>query len=498
MEKNKILIADDSEMNREMISEILGDKYDFAYAENGVEVINTLRGKSDIDLILLDINMPKMDGFEVLRIMNERHLMEEYPVIIISASGGNDFINQAYKLGAVDYIQRPYNALVVQRRVENTLLMYSNQKRLQQLVINQVYDKENNNNSMISLLGNIVESRNQELGSHTLNVQMGTELLLKEVAKMSVKYTLSKSDIAMISSLAALHDIGKIRVPESILNKPGKLTPEEWAIMQSHTVEGYNILKAALPDQESKFVKVACEICRWHHEKYDGKGYPDGLVGDEIPISAQVVSLADVYDALTSERCYKKAFSHDTAIQMILNGECGSFNPLLLECLKNISTNLKNIKESGKPYDFQSVATYVAEELLTSKALPTSNSMRRMMDNERKKKEFFMGCAEGIQFEYDKVLHKACFVYKNEDDTCNPLEKTVFRSKDSEDNILPVNYWEDVSENLHKNGRENPRTCLDVKLFLNGEYVPYRAKVMAIWPEDGADYIYVLGHFTKI
>ena len=499
MEKNKILIADDSELNREMLSEILGSKYDFVYAENGAEVIDTIHGKNDIDLILLDINMPQMDGFEVLRIMNERHFIEEFPVIIISASDSADFVNQAYQLGAVDYIYRPYNAIVVQRRVENTLLMYSNQKKLQQLVINQVYDRERNNNSMISLLSNIVESRNQELGSHTLNVQMGTELLLKELVKLTPQYNLSKSDIARISSLAALHDVGKIRIPESILNKPGKLTPEEWKIMQSHTVEGESILKNSMPEQNNSFIRDACDICRWHHEKYDGKGYPDGLTGDEIPISAQVVSMADVYDALTSERCYKKAFSHETAIQMMLNGECGAFNPLLLECLKKISGELKNFKENGKVYDFENAASSVIDEVFASNSLPASNAMRRMMDNERMKKEFFMECADGIKFEYDKLMKKASFIYKK----CNSsgeeaVHKTVFRSKDSKDNILPVNYWDAIGEKLRKTTRENPVTTMDVKLFINEEYVPYHAKVMAIWPEDGSEYIFVLGHFTKI
>lgn len=496
MEKNRILIADDAQMNREMLSEILGNKYDYVYASNGVEVVDLLRGKNDIDIILLDINMPQMDGFEVLRIMNERHWIAEFPVIIISASNNEDFMTKAYQLGAVDYINRPFNALVVQKRVENILLMYSNQKRLTQLVVNQVYDKEKNSNSMINILSNIVESRNQELGSHTLNVQMITDLLLNELVKLTNRYKLSKTDIAMISSLAALHDVGKIKVPESILNKPGKLTPEEWIVMKSHTIEGDNILKNSMYDMDSKFMTTACQICRWHHEKYDGKGYPDGLKGDEIPIAAQVVSLADAYDALTSDRCYKKAFPHEKAMQMLLNGECGTFNPLLMECLEKISENLKNIKESGKPYDFQSVACHVADELFTNNALTPGNALRRMMDNERTKKEFFMECADGIQFEYDKLLHKASFVYKEAND--KPAKKTIFTTRESKDNLLPLNYWNLLHEKLLQKSRENPIVSEDVKLFIKGEYIPYHARIMAIWPEIGNEYIFVMGHFTKI
>ena len=496
MKRNRILIADDVALNREMLTEMLGDKYDFLYASNGVEAIDAMRGKHTIDLLLLDLNMPQMDGFEVLRIMNERHWIDECPVIMISAEDSAQFIEQAYKLGVVDYISRPFRALIVQRRVENTLTMYTNQKRLIHLFGSQVYEKEKINNAMINIFSNIIESRNHESGSHTLNVQTITKLLLHNLVKISDHYPLTESDIALISSLAALHDIGKIKVPDEIINKPGKLTAEEWEIMKSHTTEGDEILANASLDQSSDFVKTARAICRHHHEKYDGKGYPDGLIGEQIPLCAQVVSLADVYDALTSERCYKKAFTHEEAISMILNGECGAFNPLLLSCLQNVSDKLKELKETGNTFDYYDEAAHVADELLTDNNIPRGNALRRMMDNERMKKDFFMACAEGIQFEYDKLLKRVSFVYKKDNEVLG--KKVVFTDRNSPENVLPLEYWDALTKKVRDTTRENPIAELDVELVRGGKRFPYHAKTMAIWPEDGSEYIFVMGHLTPI
>ncbi len=495
MKRSRILIADDVAMNREMLSQMLGDGYDFVYAQNGVEVVDILRGDENIDLILLDLNMPQMDGFEVLKVMNERHWIEEFPVIIISAEDGSEFIAQAYRLGVVDYISRPFRTIVVQRRVENTLMMYAHQKKLIQLVENQVYDREKVNNSMINIFSNIIELRNHESGSHTLNVQIITKLLLQRLVQITDKYNLTKTDIALISSLSALHDIGKIKVPDAILNKPGKLTADEWEVMKSHTVEGDNILQSVGLDQNSAFIRTARHICRWHHEKYDGNGYPDGLVGDNIPIEAQVVSVADAYDALTSVRCYKNAYPHSVAKKMIIQGDCGKFNPLLMQCLNDISNELQNLKDTGETYDFQREAAYITDELLIDNDLPQGNALRRMMDNERKKKDFFMECCDGIQFEYDVLLHKASFVYSKKGE--GPMHKVVFTTRESPDNILPIAYWDMLRLALHQTTREDPIAAIPVKLRINGKLIPYQARAMAIWPEDGSEYIFVVGHFTK-
>ncbi len=496
MKKNRILIADDVELNREMLTEMLGGKYDFSYASDGIEAIDKMRGKDTIDLLLLDLNMPHMDGFEVLRIMNERRWIDECPVIMISAEDSAQFIEQAYKLGVVDYISRPFRSLVVQRRVENTLAMYTNQKGLIHLLGTQVYEKEKINNAMINIFSNIIESRNHESGSHTLNVQTITKLLLHHIVKITDHYDLSEEDIARISSLAALHDIGKIKVPDEIINKPGKLTPEEWEIMKAHTTEGDAILANASLDQTSDFVKTARAICRWHHEKYDGKGYPDGLIGDQIPIAAQVVSLADVYDALTSERCYKRAFTHEEAVSMILGGECGAFNPLLLDSLKAVSSQLKDLKENGDSYDYRDEAAHVADELLTDKELPMGNALRRMMDNERIKKDFFMSCASGIQFEYDCLLHRVTYVYKKDQNSIG--KKVTFVTRESPENVLPPEYWDALAARLSKTSRDKPTTEMDVEIDFHGGRMPYHLYAMALWPEDGSKYIFVIGHLTPI
>ncbi len=326
-EKQCILIADDSELNRVILTEILSDEYQFIEAENGLQAVEVLRSGADIDLMLLDIMMPEMDGFGVLETMNRNQWIDDVPVVMISAESDTKVVERAYDLGATDYISRPFDMAVVRRRVINTLLLYAKQKRLMHLVADQVYEREKANDLMVSILSHIVEFRNGESGMHVLHIRTATELLLAALVKRTGRYHLTDSDINLIVTASALHDIGKINVPEQILNKPGRLTKEEFEIMKTHTTTGAAILKGLETNQDEPLVRVAYEICRWHHERYDGRGYPDGLSGEDIPISAQVVSLADVYDALTSERCYKKAFDHETAIQMILNGECGTFNP---------------------------------------------------------------------------------------------------------------------------------------------------------------------------
>ena len=340
--KETILIVDDSALNRMVLIEILGkENYTFLEAENGQQAVELLDCHPEVDLLLLDITMPEIDGFGVLETMNQYHWIEETPVIMISAEDAYSFIERAYDLGASDYITRPFDARVVCRRVSNTLMLYAKQKRLVQMVAEQVYEKEKVSNTMISILSHIVEFRNNESGLHVVHIRTITELLLRRLRKKTDRYPLTEADISLISTASALHDIGKINIPEQILNKPGRLTKEEFEIVKTHSAVGEHILRQIPFNQNEPLVKIAREICRWHHERWDGRGYPDGLKGDEIPISAQVVSLADVYDALTSERCYKAAFDHETALNMIVNGECGAFNPLLLECLMDGADQIK-------------------------------------------------------------------------------------------------------------------------------------------------------------
>ena len=341
-EKTQILLVDDSKMNRMLLREILGDGYRILEAENGQECLETLRAEAgNIALVLLDINMPGMDGFEVLKAMNANHTIEDTPVIMISSEDSDAAIRRSYELGASDYVNRPFDARIVYRRVSNTIKLYAKQRRLVQMVSDQIRARENNTDMLVGVLSHIVEFRNGESGAHVRHIRIITELLLRRLLEISSRYSITAEQQDMIPLASSLHDIGKIGIDEKVLNKPGKLTPEEFEVMKTHSMLGAKMLHDLDNFAEQPLLQTAYEIARWHHERWDGRGYPDGLKGDEIPISAQLVSLADVYDALTSERCYKKAFSHEKAVQMILNGECGAFNPLLLQCLTDIQADLK-------------------------------------------------------------------------------------------------------------------------------------------------------------
>lgn len=364
MEKQKILIVDDSEMNRDLLMDILEDQYDVVEAANGVEAISILsERREDFSLMLLDIMMPEMDGFEVLARINKNHWNENLAVIIISADDSSENIKHAYDLGAFDYINRPFDAEIVQRRVYNTICLFARQQRLEKIIEKKCREQEKSNNMMISILANVVEFRNGESGSHILHVNVITEALLRQLVRNTNQYSLSKETISLITTASALHDIGKISIPDEILNKPGRLTAEEFELMKTHSAIGANMLLNLPAEQhENPLIKIAMEVCRWHHERYDGNGYPDGLKGDEIPISAQVVALADVYEALISERCYKKAYSHEEAMRMILDGQCGAFNPVLLSCLQDIADTLEyilteasNEQEAEKIWDIKNV-----------------------------------------------------------------------------------------------------------------------------------------------
>lgn len=346
--RQQILVVDDSEMNREILSDMLGNDFRILEAENGEECLQLLdQYGTGISAILLDIVMPKMDGFEVLNVMERKHLIEDIPVIMISSEDSDVYVRRAYELGVSDYISRPFDAKVVYQRVFNTIKLYAKQRRLSTLIGDQIYEKEKNNRMMITILSHIVEFRNGESGMHVLHINRLTEKILECLVQKTDRYHLSYSDRYLITTASALHDIGKIGIDDKILNKPGKLTKDEFEIIKTHTLIGARMLEDMEVYKNEPLVKMAYQICRWHHERYDGKGYPDGLKGDDIPISAQVVALADVYDALVSDRVYKKAYSHEKAMEMILAGECGTFNPLLLECLVDIQDALQEDLNAG-------------------------------------------------------------------------------------------------------------------------------------------------------
>ena len=341
-QKQQVLIVDDSELNREILSEILGGDYRTLEAANGEEALEAMRDHAgDIALVLLDLNMPVMSGFEVLDYMNRNHTIEDIPVIMISSEDSEESIRRAYEMGASDYVNRPFDFKVVYRRVYNTIKLYAKQRRLVTLVSDQIRKQEKNTTMLVGVLSQIVEFRNGESGLHVQHIRILTEKILERLLEKGEGGQISADEKDMIPLASALHDIGKIAIDEKILNKPGRLTQEEFEEMKKHTVYGADMLHKLVNFNEEPLLQTAWQIARSHHERWDGRGYPDGLKGDEIPMSAQIVALADVYDALTSERCYKKAFSHETSIQMILNGECGAFNPVLLDCLKDIADDLQ-------------------------------------------------------------------------------------------------------------------------------------------------------------
>ena len=345
--KHQILIVDDSAMNRLILNEILGEDYRILEAVDGQECLDMMHEHlGEISLVLLDINMPVMDGFEVLQAMNRSHSIEDVPVIMISSEDSEDSIRRAYELGASDYISRPFDAKVVYRRVLNTIKLYAKQRRLVQMVSDQIRKQERNTTMLVGVLSQIVEFRNGESGSHVRHIRVITEKILSRLMEQETRYGIGPEEQDNIPLASALHDIGKIAIDERILNKPGRLTPDEFAVIKTHTTHGADMLHKLENFESEPLLQTAHDIARWHHERWDGRGYPDGLKGDEIPISAQIVSIADVYDALTSERCYKKAFSHEKAMEMIRNGECGCFNPVLMKCLEDIQGELKSELQS--------------------------------------------------------------------------------------------------------------------------------------------------------
>ena len=413
--RQNILIVDDSKFNRDILKEILGEKYNYLEAENGNQAIQMIGENIGIDLMLLDINMPQMNGFEVLKIMKRSQCIEETPVIMISSEESVDTMREAYEMGITDYITRPFDSVIVKKRVQNTLSLYANQNNLVNVVVNQIYEKEENNNIMIRILSSILGSRNSESREHILHIKTATEMMLRQLIKITDVYHLTEADIALITTASALHDIGKIYIPEEILNKPGRLTDEEFKIMKTHSELGADIIQDMHLPQEKPLVHTVWEICRWHHERWDGKGYPDGLKGEEIPISAQVVSIADVYDALTSERCYKKAFDHDTAIKMILDGQCGQFNPILLKCLKELSPRIFKMF-SNETYD--SIQYYEAQrlsnEILSEKSLPRKNYSQHVIKVMQEKIDFFKKNSGRNSVDYNAASGQLTMINENQ------------------------------------------------------------------------------------
>ena len=500
--KQKILIADDSEMNRELLAAILEEEYEIIQVNDGVQAVDCLqRHAEEISLLLLDIVMPHMDGFEVLSYMNKEHWIDSIPVVIISSENSPIYIKRGYDLGATDFIEKPFDANMVLRRSANAILLGAKQRRMTSIVSNQIYEREKSSKLMINILSHIVEFRNGESGLHVLHIQTITEMLLRQlVQKENNRYALSKEQIRMITTASALHDIGKISIPDEILNKPGRLTAEEFAVIKGHSMVGANMLSELPLDQmEEPLVKTAYEICRWHHERYDGGGYPDGLKGEEIPVSAQVVALADVYDALTSERCYKDAYSHEKAIEMILAGQCGAFNPLMLECLLDISSSLKKkmgykSKERYEQTDLSDIASRFHDFEMDS-----SEKIVQQLEFERMRYNFLAEGSRNIVFTYTisppllTFNQAGCKRSGITEPSFSPLQSGVLKDLVEEQSLKRL------IRKITQATRETPDVTSNLFLTDGKNPCHYRCKCRVIWT-DGAEkgYTGVVGKLTDI
>ena len=500
--KQKILIADDSEMNRELLAAILEEEYEIIQVNDGVQAVDCLqRHAEEISLLLLDIVMPHMDGFEVLSYMNKEHWIDSIPVVIISSENSPIYIKRGYDLGATDFIGKPFDANMVLRRSANAILLGAKQRRMTSIVSNQIYEREKSSKLMINILSHIVEFRNGESGLHVLHIQTITEMLLRQlVQKENNRYALSKEQIRMITTASALHDIGKISIPDEILNKPGRLTAEEFAVIKGHSMAGANMLSELPLDQkEEPLVKTAYEICRWHHERYDGGGYPDGLKGEEIPVSAQVVALADVYDALTSERCYKDAYSHEKAIEMILAGQCGAFNPLMLECLLDISSSLKKkmgykSKERYEQTDLSDIASRFHDFEMDS-----SEKIVQQLEFERMRYNFLAEGSRNIVFTYTisppllTFNQAGCKRSGITEPSFSPLQSGVLKDLVEEQSLKRL------IRKITQATRETPDVTSNLFLTDGKNPCHYRCKCRVIWT-DGAEkgYTGVVGKLTDI
>ena len=339
--RQSVLIVDDSELNRKMLGQMLGSRFDIAEAASGEACLQLLeQNATGISIVLLDIHMPGIDGFTVLEEMNQKNLLEQIPVIMISSEDNVDAVRRAFDLGASDYISRPFDAKVVYQRIINTIQLYAKQRRLSAMAADLAFEKERASRMMIGILSQVVEKRNGESRDHVQRVAQLTSMLLAGLAQKTDRYPLTREMRRTIATAAALHDIGKMEICEDLLHKEGPLTEAERRTLQSHTLLGAQMLEEQPECRDDAFARTAYNICRWHHERYDGGGYPDGLQGEQIPIEAQVVGLADVYERLVSRPVDGHARTHSEVVQMICTGVCGAFNPLLLDCLQDMEVEI--------------------------------------------------------------------------------------------------------------------------------------------------------------
>ena len=458
--RQKILIVDDAEFNREILKEFLGEVYSYLEAENGIQAIRILEENPEIDLMLLDVNMPQMNGFEVLEWMNQLHWIDETPVIMISSEGSVDAMRKAYEMGITDYITRPFDSVIVKKRVQNTLELYANQKRLINVVVDQVYEKEENSSIMIGILSNVLGFRNSESSEHILHIRTATEMMLRKLVKTMDVYHLTETDIAMITTASSLHYIGKIGIPEGILNKPGRLTDEEFKIMKTHSEIGASLIRDMNFSESKPLVHTAWEICRWHHE-----------------------------------RCYKKAFDHDTAVRMILEGQCGQFNPILLKCLKELSLQFSkmftNETDDNKQYY---EAQRLSDEILKEKSLPRKNYSQRVIELMQEKIEFFKTDSGKISIEYNAISGRVIIINGNRKILCQRDDPKFDIFKLFEVSSEDIQH---IRALLDQTSIQNTEISLQLMAKVENKRQMYDLKLHTLWSPLKKDrYIGIVGYLS--
>lgn len=496
--RKRVLIVDDVELNRFILKGILCADFDVVEAESGKEALEILRKESsEIAIVLLDIIMPEMDGFAVLTAMQKHGYMNYIPVIIISTESTAQYVDKAYEMGATDFINKPYNPNVVLHRVLNTIKLFNRQHTLMEIVTEQVYEKHRYADMMINILSTVMEMKNGESGLHILHINTITRILTENLLLLTDKYTFSKSDIQLICVASSLHDIGKMAVPDEIINKPGKLTAEEFEIMKTHSAQGAKMLEGLSEYRDERLIKFAHDICLYHHERYDGKGYPVGLKGEEIPIWAQIVSVADVFDALISERVYKAAYSPEKALDMIVHGECGLFNPLIVQCLLNSSKQilaaLSHVSEAEK---WEEKAKYVENDVEKYHINTFSSKAHELSTSNIAKLKFITSCSDGIVFEYsfasgEMVINANPELGIKEDVVFDPLD----REEASKYFYMPA--YDKAMEKLHTATPQKPELYFEYPRAEDDKLVVYKVRMLCIYSEDRESMINIIGKLNK-
>ncbi len=496
--RKRVLVVDDAELNRAVLNDILQSDFDVVEADGGDKALEILQASdSEIAIVLLDLLMPGTDGFDVLAAMRKRGYLEYIPVIIISAETTTAAVDKAYEMGATDFISKPYNPNIVRHRVLNNIMLFNRQQTLMEIVTDQVYEQHRYGDMMINILSSVMEVKNGESGLHILHINTITRILAENLLRLTDKYSYTQSDIQLIAVASSLHDIGKMAIPDEIINKPGKLTPEEYEIMKTHSAEGAKLLDALTEYKDERLIQLAHDICLYHHERYDGRGYPCGLKGEEIPIWSQLVSVADVFDALISERVYKKAYTPEKAIQMITGGECGIFNPLIIDCLL-MSTDriLAALTRMTAAEKWEEKVKSVADEVVKYHVDGFSNKTFKKIAEDSVKQRFYASLSDGILFEYS-IADNEIVVRANP--SLGVESEYVFDPTDREtaSKIFNLSALDKAIGYLRTVTPDKPNVSFDFEKEEDGKLKICTVNMLFIYDESNNSVVNIVGKITK-